>query len=103
MKIVIFIAIFLIILLAVCAFAYMVMEGGKAATKKRRNRPKPWRVELEDRNTTTEAWLCQGDYKEFFGATDRMADGYADRLITLETAAEDRALERNTARKVLNQ
>ena len=105
MKIVLLMLIVLI-LVAVCVFfAYMAVRSGRGGNKQvvRPDRSKPWEAKLEDRNTTTEAWLVKGKYREFFGAVDRLGEGYADRLIDLEIAAEDRARERNTARNVLGQ
>lgn len=98
---VIALAIILLAFVALCAFiVYAAMKAAKGEAKPRKF--KPWEAKLEDRNTTTEAWLYQGEYREFFGAVDRIGEGYADRLIDLEMAAEDRARERNTARKVLD-
>lgn len=98
------IVLILIGLLAVYAiFAYTAMRAKRNSKVVRPDRSKPWAVQLEDRNTTTEAWLTKGKYREYFGAVDRLGDGYADKLIDLETAAEDRARERNTARRVLGQ
>ena len=107
MKLLVLVAVLLIICLVMYAlFAYLTMQ-----TKRQNRRPKSsgrWEVILEDRNTTTEAWLVESSQgtelsREFFGACDRMAEGYADRLIDLEVAADDRARERNTARKVVGQ
>lgn len=96
------IVLMLIVLLAVFAYvAFTAMQADRVEKGKRPDRSKPWDVVLEDRNTVTEAWLTKGKYREFFGSTSLQADDYSDKLIELELAAEERASERNNARRVL--
>lgn len=103
MRVVVFIVILLICILVAFAFYAYVARSAERNGVVRPDPGERWKVELEDRYTMTEAWLTKGEYREWFGSTPLQDADYSDKLINLELAAEERARERNNARRVLGQ
>lgn len=61
-----------------------------------------WRVRCEEHGDRTEVWLTRGDHHHFIGAVDRMRADYTDRVLEMQSTAEDKRNELNSLRKVLN-
>jgi len=86
-----------LIVLTVILVIILILLGVWMVTSRR------WRTVCEDHGDRTEVWLRKGAQSHFIGAAERMHDDYADRVLALQSKAQDKQHELNSLRKVLGQ
>ena len=98
--------ILLVVALVLAALAvYFTVRAVQSNQGRPRKRKQEWQVVHEEVNGATEVWLVKGtesrglNHTEFVGRAKR-DDDYSDKLLEIDTEADNRAAEWNAAERV---
>lgn len=91
-------AIILVVAGGMALVAYLAARALRLTLLKRN----VWKIHLDERATHTQVFLIkQGAEPYFVGSANRQRKDYADKLLKLHSAAEDKMYEWNSVRRVL--
>lgn len=86
------VAAFLLILFVLAVSFYLIYQ--------RMTEHREWTISKVEEHVATEFWLTKGKDAHFVGRARRTADDYSDKLIELQSEAEDQMNDWNSAERV---